>query len=291
MTAKKTARDIVVDRILEAIESTQTLPWKQTWLCRKLPYNFSTKKPYRGINVLVLWAMTIANGHDSDRGFLTYRQASQLGAKVRKDEKGYPVLFAQNQKVEVVDSLGHPVIKNGEVVTKWQWITKYYTVFNVSQIDGLPEHSGPEATCLKANEIIESLDFKLDVGNPAYLPGQDKILCPPPSDFDTQDDYYASLFHELVHWTGAKHRLDRDMKGWFGSEKYSREELVAEIGASFLMAECGLVGAEESNASYVKHWLTFLKNDRQAIITAAAQAQKAVDYILGRSFTPASSNV
>lgn len=289
---KKSARDIVVDRILEAIESNQTLPWEKSWFCRQLPYNFTTRKPYRGINIIVLWALSCANGCQGDQGFLTYRQASQIGATVRKGEKGYPVLFAQNKLVNAVDTSGIPIIKNGELELRNQWITRYYTVFNVNQVDGLPEHQGPEATCLKANEIIESLDFKLIPGEPAYRPLTDQVLCPDVSDFDTSDDYYASLFHELVHWTGAKHRLNRGLTASFGSEKYSREELVAEIGASFLMAECGLTGTHESNAAYVKHWLKFLQNDRQAIITAAAQAQKAVDYILGRfTATPSGGNV
>ncbi len=281
---KRNAREVVVDRLLETMEKENLLPWKMSWFSRDLPYNATTMRRYRGTNVIVLWALGMKF---KDKGFMTYKQAEALGAKVRTGEHGFPVLYATSYAVPLADEFGVPLkTKDGELRTKDIWMNRYFTVFNVEQIEGLPEREQIEAMHRQANDIIAASGAKIEFGeDPAYHPTWDYISIPRAGDFATEADYYAACFHELIHWTGAESRLKRGLGGSFGSEKYSKEELIAEIGAAFLMAECGLAGTEESNAAYVKGWLERLHGDKSLIITAATAAQKAVDYLLSLSET------
>lgn len=281
MAGKKSAKDIVLDRLLETMEKENLLPWKMSWFCRTIPYNAATKRRYRGTNVIVLWALGM---RFKDKGFMTYRQAESLGAKVRAGEHGFPVLYASPFTVTMTDENGRPILdKDGGVQTRDVWMNRYFTVFSVEQIDGLNLETGDdiEASHELANSIIKASGARIEFGgDPAYHYTFDYISVPEPRDFNTEADYYAAVFHELIHWTGHPTRLNRGLGSEFGSERYSKEELIAEIGAAFLMAECGLVGTEESNAAYIKGWLEKIRGDKSIIVTAASAAQAAVDYLL-----------
>ena len=170
---------------------------------------------------------------------------------------------------------------------------KGYTVFNVEQVDGLPAHyyAQPENPLPLSERIAHADAFMAGTGatiqhggNSAfYAPSRDVVQLPPFEAFRDKESYYATGLHELTHWTKAKHRLDRDFSAKrFGDHGYAREELVAELGAAFLCAELGITPeVRQDHADYLGHWLTVLKEDKRAIFSAAAHAQRAADYLNG----------
>ncbi|MFC7670686.1 ArdC family protein [Hymenobacter humi] len=216
--------------------------------------------------------------------YLTFNQARELGGCVRKGEKGMPVVFFKVSKK--VDALG----KEKKVA-----ILQYSTVFNISQIEGvdwqLPELPQREHTPQQAAEqilsgYVDGPRVNYTGSEPHYRTSTDTVTVPEASNFHTPEDFYATLFHELAHSTGHAKRLDRPTlteKASFGSETYAKEELVAELGAAFLSNAAGLdlARTEPSTAGYLANWLQALRNDKRLIISAASQAQKASNYILG----------
>jgi antirestriction protein ArdC len=241
--------------------------------------------PYRGINILLLWGETMAKGYASSK-WMTYRQASALGGQVRKGEHGSLVVYADRfKKTEAGE--------NGEDVEREIPFMKGYTVFNVEQIDGLPEqYTVKPAPVAEKMQLIEASEIFFGAtgatfrhgGNMAYYaPGPDVIQLPFPEAFIDAESYAATKAHELVHWTKHGTRLDRDFgRKKFGDEGYAREELVAELGAAFLCVALGITPeAREDHSSYIGHWLKVLRDDRRAIFSAAAHAQRAVDYLHG----------
>jgi len=216
--------------------------------------------------------------------FLTYNQAKELGGQVRRGEKGMPVVFFTVTKKD-----------DGQGEEKKRGFLKYSTVFNVAQIEGVewtfPELPSREHTPQQAAEQV----LAGYVGGPrvlhrgseaVYRTSTDTVTMPEASDFHTAEDYYHTFFHELTHSTGHAKRLDRPTlteQAAFGSEIYAKEELVAELGASFLSNAAGLDLAltEPSSASYIANWLQALRNDKHLIISAASQGQKAANHILG----------
>ena len=273
---KGTASDRITERVIEVL-SQGTSPWHKPWSVKRgFPRNLVSKKAYRGINVFLLHAMQYESPF-----WLTFHQAQQLGASVRKGEKACPVVFWK--RLEIEDKESHEIEKIP--------MLRFYHVFNVAQLDGLKEMptTDAEAVIAKPVEIVENMPLRPGIkhGMAAafYSPGEDIVGMPNLEQFESEAAYYAALFHELTHSTGHENRLNRpavsSQKG-FGSEDYSREELVAEMGAAFL---CGQAGIEErtlnNSAAYIQNWLTVLKNDNKLIVQAAAQAQKAADFILG----------
>jgi antirestriction protein ArdC len=241
--------------------------------------------PYRGINVLMLWAVAVERGYAAPL-WLTYKQAQELGGQVRKGEKGSMVVYANTITRSETDE------KSGEEIERAIPFMKGYTVFNAEQVDGLPAHFYTMATpALSTLERIEAADRFFAVlgadirhgGNQAYyMQGQDRVQMPPFETFQDQISYYATLSHELTHWTKHPKRLDRDFgrKSW-GDAGYAMEELVAELGAAFLAADLGLEAAPRpDHAAYIASWLKVLKEDKRAIFSAAAHAQRAVDFML-----------
>lgn len=239
--------------------------------------------PYRGINVLLLWGEAMAKGYASSK-WMTYRQAHELGGQVRKGEKGSLVVYADRFKKTESDD-------NGNDVEREIPFMKGYTVFNVEQIDGLPEryYDRPEPKAEKM-QLIEASELFFGAtgatfrhgGNMAYYaPGPDVIQLPFPEAFVDAESYAATKAHELIHWTKHESRLDRDFgRKKFGDEGYAREELVGELGAAFLCVALGITPeARDDHSSYIDHWLKVLKDDRRAIFAAAAHAQRAVDYL------------
>jgi antirestriction protein ArdC len=280
----------VTERIVADLEAG-VRPWVRPWngkhaagrISRPLRHN---GQPYAGINIISLWCAASACGFAAPI-WMTFRQAGELGGHVRKGESGSLVVYAN--KITRVDTDA----ETGNETEREIPFLKGYTVFNVEQIDDLPAHFyAPAASQLDPVARIEHAEDFFAAsgaaighgGNRAfYRPATDTIQLPPFEAFRDADSYYATLAHELTHWTSHKSRLDRDFGGKrFGSEAYAMEELVAELGAAFLCADLKLaLEPREDHASYIGNWLTVLKGDNRAIFTAAAHAQRAADFING----------
>jgi antirestriction protein ArdC len=271
--------EAITARIIEAMEKG-VCPWHKPWASGY--YNAKTGHRYRGLNVPVLALCGF-----SDPRFLTFKQAQSMGGHVRKGERGICVMFWKIVKKETEDAI------TGEKAEKRLPVLKTFTVFNVEQCEGLElppvqvfeHHPIEEAEALVAN-MPKRPGIEHGGQRAYYSPALDYVGMPTPESFESPEAYYSTLFHELTHSTGHRSRVDRftatDYTAKFGSEPYAKEELVAELGAAFLRAACGITTEpEEANsASYLHGWLSVLKNDRRMLVNAAAQAQKAADFIL-----------
>ncbi|MBX7109627.1 MAG: ssDNA-binding domain-containing protein [Chitinophagales bacterium] len=282
-TEKRDVYTIVTDRIIELLKQG-TIPWKKPWAEAGIPQNLISRRVYRGLNVMLLASL----GYEQNY-FLTYSQIKELGASVKKDEKSYPVVYwnwvePKQEEGEILNSKKYPFLR-------------YYNVYNVAQCTGIPPEKIPvvtrQAYPIQACEhIIENMPSKPKItqkeAKAYYNPLLDFINMPKMGTFSSNESYYATLFHELVHSTGHLTRLNR--KGLlemteFGSPPYSFEELVAEIGACYLESLTGIAEKQiDNNVAYISGWLDKLENDDHFIVLASSQAQKAVDYILGQQF-------
>ena len=284
-TSRKDINQMITDRIIERIKSTGLLPWKKPWKSpNEVPRSLITHKPYRGVNAFLLHAMGYASPC-----WLTMNQVNAMGGKVRKGEHACPVVFWKFFD-EVADTADSPE------PNKRYALLRYYSVFNTEQCEGLPKDKLPvigvvapfchleEAERL-VNEMPDRPDIRHDSRRASYSPQGDLVRVPPRHLFTHAAGYYEALFHELTHSTGHSKRLNRkglmEMQS-FGSDAYSQEELVAEMGSAFLCGHCGILKkTEENSAAYLKHWLEQLKADPSLLVRAGSQAQKAYDYIIG----------
>jgi len=293
--AKTTKPDVyaqVTDAIIAQLESG-VRPWAKSWKTGNpgggdafaLPMR-STGEAYQGINVVLLWGSKEANGFTSNQWF-TFNQAKDAGGFVRKGSKGSMVVYAGAVDVKAD-------IEAGETEDKRIPFMKVYTVFNRDQIEGLDaEPASPVMPVDDSANLIASAQAYFDAigadvrhgGDRAYWSGaSDHIQMPPRHAFEDGEAYYATLAHEHIHWTGYRARLDREFGKRFGDHRYAAEELVAELGAAFLMASLGLSAEpREDHASYLAGWLKVLKADKRAIFTAASAAQKAVNFLNERT--------
>jgi antirestriction protein ArdC len=291
-TGETVTKDVytrVTERIIADLEQgirTWMKPWHAEHAAGKInrPLRHNGT-PYRGMNILLLWGEAMDKGYAAPI-WMTFKQALELEAHVRKGEHGSLVVFANTvTKTETND--------NGEDVEREIPFMKGYTVFNVEQIEGLPQHyyAQPENP-LPVSERLENADRFLDTtgaaiqhgGNSAfYAPGRDVIQMPPFEAFRDKESYYATALHELTHWTRHETRLDRDFgRQRFGDAGYAREELVAELGSAFLCADIGITPEiRADHADYIGNWLLVLKEDKRAIFSAAAHAQRAADFLNG----------
>jgi antirestriction protein ArdC len=247
-----------------------------------LPFRHSGE-PYRGVNILLLWGAALLHGF-SQLTWMTYRQATELKAQVRKGEHGSLVVYANRMTTVRTDD-------KGEDVEREISFLKAYTVFNVEQIEGLPDayYAPTERPQVRMRLIEGAENFFANTcatvrhgGNRAYYSRvpSDLIVLPVPESFRDAESYSATKAHEFVHWTAAPHRLDRTLGKRFGDDAYAAEELVAELGAAFLCAALGISSEpREDHASYLANWLGMLKSDKRAIFAAATHAQQAVDYL------------
>ena len=292
---KKDVYQRVTDRIVSDLEKgvrTWIKPWNAEHaagrISRPLRHN---GQAYNGINILMLWATAVERGFAAPI-WITFRQAKELGAHVRRGETGSLVVYANT----VTRTESDP--ETGEEEEHSIPFMKGYSVFNVEQIEGLPSHYyavaepqiDPVQRIAHADEFFQAL--RADIrhgGNMAYYAvGSDHVQMPPFEAFQDAESYYATLAHEVTHWTRHPKRLDRDFgrKRW-GDEGYAMEELVAELGSAFLSADLGLTPeVREDHAAYIESWLSVLKNDKRAIFSAAAHAQRASDFLaelVGRS--------
>ena len=299
-TSKKPKRDIyqeVTDKIIGYLEEG-TAPWRNPikrgngdgW-----PKNMDSGKRYRGINVLLLGMSAWSGGYSSDY-WMTFKQALANGGQVRKGEKGSLVTFWKMYETKDKD--------NGNDITVP--VLKHYTAFNVEQIDGIDAPDAPKEDpnaipfqpLAEAERIVNGYRAKPtiehDGGRRAfYRPRTDSVHMPAPEQFDERESYYSTLFHELSHSTGHSSRLNRGLDETlapFGSPDYSREELIAEMGAAFLCAASGISPPTiEQSASYLQSWIDVLRGDKRLVVGAAGAAQKAADLILGETFNDAST--
>lgn len=290
-TGKADLYQAVTDRVIEQLEKG-VLPWHKTWSSFGLARNYVSGKPYKGINMFM---MNFFMDHEIPY-YLTFKQAKELGGKVRKGAKAEKVIyFNMIFKDKDGNKLSPDVARNREGVKVMKFL-KYFSVFNVADVEGIDFtfdelELQPNERINRCERIVQGYPSpptyqEKDRGRAYYHPVEDFVNMPPIEQHKSAEFYYSVWFHELIHSTGHASRIGR--KGiveptGFGSELYSEEELVAELGASFLSNIAG-IDAEpvfQNSASYIQGWLSKLKDDKQLVFKAAAEAQKAVDLILG----------
>jgi len=314
---------MITNKMIEFIKEAKKSDYKKKWSEKKygkgylIPFNFASKKRYRGVNFFMLrnFDKPLENPF-----FLTFKQVDAVGGKVKKGSEGHEVVYFTRLYTYSQDE---PKLEFGTYDKKKfeTWfaqnkhliperehkkdhaipILKYYKVFNGKDIEGIDfdldnfkvgyieSEMPPDEPMPAADAIVENFPTpKVPIGHGGdrayYSPGADRIQMPHKADFDTAQDYYRTLFHELGHATGSPKRLNRDLSGRFGSKKYAFEELIAEFNAVFVSAEAGFLWHTNKNhAGYLKGWnevLTHVKDDNRFVMRAASQAQKATDYIL-----------
>lgn len=275
--------EIITEKIIKQLESG-VAPWRKPWTCQT-PANLITQKEYRGLNVF-----TLASQGFPSRFWLTFNQATKLGGRIRKGEKSSPVIFWN------IGEEKETVTPDGKKDTSRAILLRYYNVFNFAQTEGIdiPASLLQET---RNNDPIETCEqIVANMPNPPAFEQSDKAWYSASSDvvgmparglFDSSEEYYATEFHELAHSTGHARRLHRDNFDnpvSFGSESYSKEELIAEMTAAML---CGIAGIEhktlDNSAAYLKTWIARLKSDSRLLVSAASHAQKAADFVQGKA--------
>jgi antirestriction protein ArdC len=282
-----TVHRVVTERMIAALERG-TVPWRKPWQATAgRPRSMGAGAPYRGVNVFLLGIAAAEQGYNSPF-WGTYQQIADLGGQVRKGEHSTLVVFWKQAQTE------HRDPQTGEITLKQLPVLRYYRVFNATQADHLPERFHPAP--VEPSEIAESqavLDDYLARGpklvhiagdRADYHPATDTIHLPLRSQFRIGEGYYATAFHEAGHSTGHPDRLNRPgiaAFDHFGSDKYAREELVAQMSSSLLCAQTGIEDPEifANSASYIAGWLSALNHDTRLVVTAATQAQRACDLI------------
>ncbi len=272
--------EIVTARILEQLERG-VVPWRKPWRA-ELPCNLLSGKPYRGVNVFLL----ASQGYGS-RYWLTYQQAAKLSGHVKRGEHSSLVTFWH------IGEERERTAPNGTVEKSRPFLLRYYNVFNLEQTEGidLPRVSSrPTVNPIEQCEAIvagmQNAPHMEQSGRAWYRPASDTVGMPARALFNSGEEFYSTLFHELTHSTGHASRIGREgieHLNTFASESYSREELIAEMGAAML---CGISGIApstlENSAAYLQSWISRLRGDSRMLVSAASAAQKAADYILGK---------
>ncbi|WP_449241446.1 ArdC family protein [Desulfoscipio gibsoniae] len=266
--------EIVTEKIINKLEQG-VIPWRQPWSSIGTAISWKTQKPYRGINAFLL----------EPGKYITFKQAQEAGGRIKKGSKSQMVVFWKLLEKENLET--------GEI--EQIPLLRYYKVFNVkTQCEGVENkqkdseefnHDPIESAEQILRQYKDAPKIKEAPGRAFYRPSSDMVSVPSISDYKVPEEYYSTLFHELIHSTGHKKRLNRPSFARvqkFGSEDYSKEELVAEFGAAML---CGIARIDNStlpnSVAYIQSWLRKLKNDNKLVVQAAAQAQKAADYIQG----------
>lgn len=280
----------VTNRIVSALEAGLT-PWIRPWSVDfdPTPINAVSRRSYRGINAVLLTLEAQARGY-SRSAWLTFRQASELGARVRRGESGTTVVFYKLNELPHSATVEQVEDANGPKVISF---LRHFVVFNLAQVDGLPDRLRVKEAIVAWNsqEAAEALltesGAKIQHGGVEayYSPPDDRIQLPERASFRDASTYYATAFHELTHWSGHPGRLNRSLGRRFGEAAYAMEELIAEMGSAFLCASCYLEGRLR-HANYIGDWLKVLRSDKRAVFAAAAKAQQATDYIESACGTP-----
>lgn len=267
--------EVITKHVIDQLEE-ENIPWCKPW--SGSPKNFISGKDYRGINTFLLGCSGFSSPY-----FMTFNQAKAKGGNVKKGSKGFPVVFYKNWKEE-----------NAAGEDEKHWVMRYYRVFNADQIEGIEfpslETGKPFEPITECEKVANGYTGpEMVTGSPQayYSPGKDLINMPKRELFNGPEEFYSTLFHEMTHSTGHKDRLDREGivgRHYFGDCDYSKEELIAEMGAAFL---CGHTGIDnrtiENSTAYIKGWVRKFKDHPKMVLQAAAKAQKASDLILGKS--------
>jgi antirestriction protein ArdC len=283
-TQRKDVYELINEKIITAL-TAGVIPWKKPWTDAGIPRNLLSKRPYRGMNLLLL-AMI---GYEQNL-FLTFEQVQKIGAKVKRGEHGHLISYwkhTEKDQESQIEPEDNPEQKKKNLVLR------YYYVFNVAQCKDIPEAYLPKErevitlpSCQSVVDTMPNCPKIIHKEQEAYYqPKEDFINMPKKRSFKSDASYYATLFHEMVHSTGHEKRLNREgvmQSVKFGGDMYSKEELVAEIGTCYLQSLTGIASTEfEQSTAYIQGWLSKLQNDKKFIISASSQAQKATDYILG----------
>ncbi|MFC1654386.1 ArdC family protein [Myxococcota bacterium] len=297
---------VITTKIVELLEKG-TVPWKKPWTNGPAAKSYRGYE-YRGINRMLL--STIASLDGLKGCWITFNQAKKAGGKVKKGAKGIPVVFWKwiHPKKRSSDEEQGPLDHSNTAGSRRKKddrlipLCRYYTVFSICQTEGVEEPSwlskveAPRNSFEAVKAAEEIWDGYQDApvlthsgDQAAYFPSKDTILMPQKEQFRSPEDYYSTMFHEMTHSTGHDSRLDRFKSCEhvpFGSDSYSREELVAEMGAAFLAGEAGINSylILQNSAAYLQSWIRVLKAEPRMAVIAAAQAQKSCDYILGRKY-------
>ena len=283
--AKANVYEMVTKRIIAELEKGK-IPWEKPWAgVRNGAYNRITKRPYSLLNQMLLQ-------HSGE--YATFKQWQDLGGHVRKGEKSEIVVFWKIFESKEANP------DTGEIEIKKIPLLRYYNVFHISQVEGVeplaPEQLNDEVEPIEAGDKIitdyitrEHLNFIECKSNKAYYsPTNDTVVVPLKEQYSMINEYYSTTYHELVHSSGHKTRLNRLQTGAvasFGSENYSKEELVAEIGSATLMSVAGIETSKtfRNSTAYIQNWLQVLRNDNKFIVSASSKAEKAVNYILAEA--------
>ena len=272
---KNKVYEIITNRIIEGLQTKKT--WLKGWISQ-MPKNAITKKTYSGINLLLL----SLNDYSSPY-FLTYKQARQLKGYVKKGEKATIIIYWKIKETEAT-------LETGEIKKEAIPILRYYKVFNIEQCEGIKIKEDKEEfnPIEKCEVIISEYKDKPEIKQgqqSCYINTLDLIRIPDKNVFLNKEEYYSVLFHELTHSTGNEKRLNREGVAKavnFGSDKYSKEELIAELGNAFLCATGGIANKVIDNQqAYINNWIDVFRKDKKILIQASRQAQRSTDYIIG----------
>lgn len=285
MSEKLSVYEVVTQRIIEFIEQNSELPWRKPWATvESAQQNFKSRRPYSGINAI----LTGMSGFSSPY-WLTFKQAKELGGSVRRGEKSTPVLYWSTFEKKVKDE------DEDEEKTKKFGFHRTYSIFNADQIEGIefpvPELPTREYEPIEeAEKVIQAMPNRPTINRTGtrayYTPALDLVTVPSQQLHTSDEEFYSTLFHELAHSTGHPSRLNRFKEEGddhqFGSQTYSREELVAEMSSAFILNTLGISteSSDKNSAAYVKSWLNSLKNDPRMVISSASKAGKAANYIM-----------
>lgn len=276
----------IIQKVEEAIENNDMLPWQKPWVYANAPRNYVSGKQYRGVNNLLL------EGGE----YITWTQICELkkqnpSIKLKKGCKKEMVVYFNftEYDIEKTDSNGKTIIEQQKVP-----FLKYYNVYNINHVEGIKsklkditfEHNPIE----QAQQIIdnyvtrEKIHLSHEICDKAcYSPLTDSITLPSISQYPVVEEFFSTTFHELAHSTAASHRFNRSIRNTYGDEQYSKEELIAEITSCLIMGHCGIQTplTEKNSVAYLRGWLKTLQDNVTLIVSASSQAQKAADYILG----------
>lgn len=275
--AKDLAQDIT-NKVISLLERGNLPAFKKLWASGGEGYNYSTGKPYQGLNSL-LTALATSEGGYSKNAWLTFNQANKLGGRIRKGSAGLPLTsyrFVEKKDKDGKDE-SYPCLNS-------------FIVFNVADIEGIAfDFAEGKDTTLADAEILSDAASRIGVAvhfghdSASYSRTFDRIKMPNPSDFVSKEAFFAVFAHELIHSTGHNSRLARTLGAAFGDADYAKEELVAELGAAMLCAKYGVDSNIEGHASYLEGWLSALKSDKRFIFKASSCASKAVALLTGDS--------
>ena len=285
----------ITNRIVDALESAGefSLPWiRSKGGSMKRPVNIASGNPYNGVNIVSLWVAAQVQDYPSHL-WGTYRQWQARGAQVRRGEKSSLVVFYKTLSIEETNE------QTGESEQAERFVARASFVFNAAQVEGLDlaaeEQPLPNEPVFdpiaRAEAFARATGARIEEGGDraCYIPSADMIRMPERRRFtgtattSPAEGFYSTLCHELVHWSGAPNRLDRNLVGRFNAESYAMEELVAELGAAFLCGDLSITPEPRADhAQYIAHWLKVLKDDKKAVFTAASKASEAANWLIAR---------